>query len=115
MSSIILNYSIINRQLMRDNKNIKFYHGVNNELVFHSTIVKFCALASFTISLSIATSKCNGMVLQLECYGLNVSYFDCRWIGDYSNEMERVVDINHKNNNTYIYINMMMNLFMNIN
>ena len=73
-----------------------FYHGINRELMFTSTLHKFCGPISTTSEYTIALmfTNNNGILVQLEDGTLlsrnkDCVYFDCEWLSDFGYEKEK--------------------------
>ena len=82
-------------QAMRDlseDEELKFYHGINCELLFPSTTANFASPTSTTIKISVALNFAteNGLIIVLSRYGLDVCSFDCKWISKFAGEEERL-------------------------
>eukprot|EP01083_Nonionella_stella_P204280 744816_1 len=68
---------------------LKFYHGINQEMVFVSTSAKICGPLSISSEPFVAVNFAGAEGLLLELSGSNARFFDCCGISDYSNEKEK--------------------------
>lgn len=79
------------------NKNIVFYHGISDEVMFLETTMYFHAPLSTTTSIETAIAYSNhnhnDYLLELAdddtVLGM-ARYFDCSWLSDYGNECEKL-------------------------
>ena len=73
-----------------------WFHGFDQPQIFHDTFVKFEAITSTTTNLNVALNYSCGIGIILKLTKSNdtmtnmSTYFDCRWISDYSNEYENI-------------------------
>eukprot|EP01083_Nonionella_stella_P289535 985252_1 len=74
-----------------------FYHGINVELMFTSTLHKFCGPISTSSEYAVALlfTKKNGIVLELNDGTLlsdesESIYFDCQYVSDFAYEKEKL-------------------------
>ena len=79
------------------NKNIVFYHGISDEMMFLETTMYFHAPLSTTTSIEVAIAYSNhnnnDYLLELAdddtVLGM-ARYFDCSWLSDFGNESEKL-------------------------
>eukprot|EP01083_Nonionella_stella_P014102 39652_1 len=67
---------------------LKFFHGINKEMVFVSTSAKICGPLSTSSESFVALSFAGSDGLLLELTGTNARFFDCCGLSDFSNEKE---------------------------
>eukprot|EP01084_Bolivina_argentea_P020807 38652_1 len=74
------------------NKINKFYHGINKELYFQSTVAIFngplSTSSEFEVAVNFASNLSNGLVVELQPTPYTDYYFSASWISDFSNEAE---------------------------
>eukprot|EP01084_Bolivina_argentea_P252770 424388_1 len=81
---------------VENGKTKTFFHGINRELLFTSTLAQFCGPISTSSEYEVAIkfTNNNGILLELNDGTLlsNQSksmYFDCEWISDFGYEKEK--------------------------